>query len=119
MSIIVNLVTPKRAEKKVLLENLQSIYAPIYCLGISEDIPTVRFGVFMRSNRGIEVTETDEYTQVRFSFFQVSFSAVSQPQNISAIYFLSLAKLITISETEIKNRHNKQTRYPCKFSCIS
>lgn len=67
MSIIVNLVTTKRVEKKVLLENLQGIYAPIYCLGIDEEFPTFRFGVFMRSNRGIEVTEIDEGYEVRIN----------------------------------------------------
>ena len=67
MSIVVNLVTSKRVEKKALLENLQGIYAPIYCLDINEDFPTLRFGVFMRSNRGVEVTEIDEGYEVRIN----------------------------------------------------
>ena len=50
MSIVVNLISSKRVERKTLLENIQGIYAPIYCLGVDEDCPTTRFGVFMRSS---------------------------------------------------------------------
>ena len=67
MSIVVNLITSKRVERKTLLENIHGIYAPVYCLGVDEDCPTTRFGVFMRSNRGIEVTEIDEGYEVRIN----------------------------------------------------
>lgn len=67
MSIVVNLITSKRVERKTLLENIQGIYAPVYCIGVDEDCPTTRFGVFMRSNRGIEVTEIDEGYEVRIN----------------------------------------------------
>lgn len=54
----------KEWKRKFFLENLQGIYAPIYCLGINDEFPTLRFGVFMRSNRGIDVTEIDEGYEV-------------------------------------------------------
>jgi hypothetical protein len=67
MSIVVNLITSKRVEMKTLLENIHGIFAPVYCLGVDEDCPTARLGVFMRSNRGIEVTEIDEGYEVRIN----------------------------------------------------
>ena len=57
MSIVVTLITSKRVERKTLLENIQGLYAPVYCLGVDEDCPTTRF----------EVTEIDEGYEVKIN----------------------------------------------------